>query len=143
MLPELTLGADTRREDADYGLLRRLVDEWTRISDLMLQGDYYPLTGFSLLDTAWMAWQFMVPETGEGFVQVFRRANCPQDTAVHRLHGLDGQSTYYVENIDGGVQEISGESLMDEGLAVASPTAPKALIFSLKKKPGDKLHAID
>lgn len=135
MLPELTLGADTRRDDIDDGLLRRLVDEWTKISDLMLQGDYYPLTGFSLLDTAWMAWQFMVPETGEGFVQVFRRANCLQDTAVHRLHGLDDQSTYCVENFDGGVQEIIGKTLMDEGLAVTIQTAPKALIFTIKKKP--------
>jgi hypothetical protein len=134
MLPELTLGADTRKEDIDYGLLRKLVDEWTKISGLMLQGDYYPLTGYSNLDTAWIAWQFMVPETGEGFVQAFRRENCLQETAVHRLRGLERKSTYQIENFDGGVQEISGETLMDKGLAITIRSAPKALIYSIKKK---------
>ena len=36
-------------------------------------GDYYPLTPYSLDNTAWIAWQFDCPEKGEGLVQAFRR----------------------------------------------------------------------
>ena len=76
MSPEFTLGVDTRRKDLDYQLLRTLIDQWRHVSPCYF-GDYYPLTPYSTENTIWMAWQFDRPDLGEGFVQAFRRAECP------------------------------------------------------------------
>ena len=42
----LSTKLDIRRDDYDYTLAKSMIDIWRRASDLMLNGDYYPLTPF-------------------------------------------------------------------------------------------------
>jgi alpha-galactosidase len=79
---------------------RQAYSECAQISPLMLFGDYYPLTPYSVHEDAWIAWQFDRPETGEGCVQAFRRAKCQVSAIKLRLLGLEDSKTYEVQDFD-------------------------------------------
>ena len=48
-----------------------------------------PLTSYSLAGDVWMAWQFDRPESGDGVIMAFRRAQSPYEIARFRLSDLD------------------------------------------------------
>ena len=86
--------------------------EVRRIAPLMLSGDYYPLTPYSLETTAWMAWQFHRADLGEGVVQAFRRPEAAGETLAVKLQGLVPEQRYEIENFDGGQEVRRGDELM-------------------------------
>ena len=105
---------DARKANLDWDLYRKLIDQFQQVADLML-ADYYPLTPYSLDEDAWIAWQFHRPETGEGFVQAFRRSQCATNRRVLRLHGLDPAASYLCTDLDGGPDRVlSGSELAVE-----------------------------
>jgi hypothetical protein len=96
----------------------------------MLNGDYYPLTPYSLSDNIWLAWQFDRPGHGDGLVQAFRRVSCDEPAQTFRLSGLDPRAHYQITNFDlEGTVEISGEELMDKGLTVEIKDKPGAAVI--------------
>ena len=135
--PSLVCGFDVRERGLDYESLRRLIRQWRQISHFYC-GDFYPLTSYSRDNTVWMAWQFDRPESGEGVIQVFRRAQSPYESARFRLRGLDPESVYAVSDLDeGGSTEMPGRELTDVGLLVAMPSRPAARLFTYRKvQPG-------
>jgi alpha-galactosidase len=105
-----------RRKDLDYDMIRRVLGQWKQYAPYYF-GDYYPLTAYSLDETAWMAWQFDVPEKGEGVVQAFRRAASVYEVARLKLRGLDGGAEYVFTNLDTGLsQTLAGRELLDRGV---------------------------
>ncbi len=133
MSPEFTVGVDTRRKDLDYKLLRTLTEQWRQVAPCYF-GDYYPLTAYSLQQTAWMAWQFDLPEKGEGVVQAFRRAESVDAAARFTLRGLDPAATYVLTDLDTGEsQTLAGRELLDNGLAVAIAEQPGSAVIVYKK----------
>lgn len=128
--PHLICCYDMRDRQYDFERARRVIGEWKQIAGHMLDGDYYPLTPYNPANDAWMAWQFNLPEKGEGAVQAFRRAESIYRTAEPRLRGLDPESRYVVTNLDSGATTtIAGRVLMDEGLRVEIPSRPGAAII--------------
>jgi alpha-galactosidase len=108
----------------------RAVRECRRIAPIMLNGDYYPLTPYSLSDNLWLAWQFDRPGRGDGFVEAFRRAGCDTTTQTFRLSGLDPSAYYQITNFDlAGTVEIAGEELMDNGLTIEIKDKPGAAVI--------------
>jgi hypothetical protein len=108
---------------------KRAYTEWKKIAPIMLNGDYYPLTAYSLANTVWMAWQYDLPATGEGYVQAFRRQDNDDSTKNLRLSGLVPAAQYELKNLDvEAVTKSSGKQLMEQGLAVELPTKPGAAI---------------
>ena len=98
-------------------------------------GDYYPLTAYSLEQTAWMAWQFDLPEKGEGVVQAFRRAESIHEAARFKLRGLDPDAEYVLTNLDSGQsQTLAGRELLDTGLAVPIADQPGSAVIVYKKR---------
>ncbi|HEY3398414.1 MAG TPA: alpha-galactosidase [Armatimonadota bacterium] len=132
--PCLVVGFDVRRHDLDYALLRKLTEEWRRIAPYYF-GDYYPLTPDSRGEDTWMAWQFHRPESSDGLIQVFRRAESPYETARFVLRGLAPHATYRVEDLDTGeiVEEV-GERLGTEGLALNLPTPRESRVLLYEAK---------
>jgi alpha-galactosidase len=122
-------GLDAANEAAQ----RQAYSENKQIAPIMVFGDYYPLTPFSLANNVWIGWQFDQPSKGEGFVQVFRRASAASNTITLKLQGLVAAGTYQVKNFDQptNVQNLTGQSLMTNGLVVQLPTRGSA-IFSYK-----------
>jgi len=106
--------------------------ECSKIAPSMLFGDYYPLTPYSLADDAWIAWQFDRPETGEGCVQAFRRANSPTPFLKLKLLGLNPAKTYEVKDFDQAQKSsFTGKVLMQTGLTVKLE-AHAAAVFHYK-----------
>lgn len=132
---DTTLSCDARRTDLDWELLRKLTAEWQRIAPYFW-GDYYPLTPYSLDEAAWIAWQFDRPEQGDGMVQAFRRAESAEPHAKLVLHSLEPNAKYRITGIDSVEHsEMSGETLMGEGLPVEMPERPAARILLYERMP--------
>jgi alpha-galactosidase len=81
-----------------------------------------------------MAWQFDVPETGEGVVQAFRRAESLYEVARFNLRGLDPGAPYELTNLDSGQsQTLTGRDLLEKGLAVPISEQPGSAVITYKK----------
>ncbi|HEY5912615.1 MAG TPA: alpha-galactosidase [Verrucomicrobiae bacterium] len=97
-------------------------------------GDYYPLTSYSKAPDVWLAWQFDLPEKGEGMVQVFRRSESVYESARFKLRGLDPSHRYLVKNSDSGeARTLSGRDLLETGLPVSIEQRPGAVVFTYEK----------
>ncbi len=133
--PSLGCGFDIRVKEIDYATLRRLFEQFRTISQYYC-GDYYPLTPYTRDRSQWMAWQFDLPETGEGMVQVFRRAESIYEVARLPLRGLDTDARYVVTPVDKpeGKTEMSGQELVEKGVRVEIADRPGAVVLSYKRK---------
>lgn len=133
MSPEFTMGVDTRPTDQSYDVLRKAFREWKQVSPCYF-GDYWPLTGYSLKNDVWMAWQFDRPDLGEGFFQAFRRAECAEESITLKLRGLDPNATYTVTDLDNPApMQVQGSELMN-GFLAHSAERPAALIWTYKRE---------
>jgi alpha-galactosidase len=121
-----------RRKDLNYELARRLFEQLKQIGPYFL-GDFYPLTPYSLANNIWMAWQYHRPELGEGFVEAFRRGDCPDESIRLQLRGLDPEARYTLTDVDVNQPwQASGQELLAQGLAVKSPSRPTAILITYK-----------
>ena len=131
-----TIGAslDLRKKEHPLKERRKRLEEW-RKTVVNYWGDYWPLTPYSVDNAAWMAWQFDRPESGEGVVQAFRRAESPQGSACYKLRGLDPKAQYVVTNLDKPEPfHMSGRQLMADGLSVTIQAKPGAVVICYKRK---------
>lgn len=124
---------DMRRRDADWAAVRRFLEHWRAVAPCYL-GDYYPLTGFSRENDVWMAWQFDRPETGEGVVQTFRRADSIYESARFKLQGLAPDARYELRDLDGHDSAVlTGRDLAETGLLVTLKQQPSAALITYKR----------
>jgi alpha-galactosidase len=129
---------DPRVKSIDVPLLVRLVAQWRQLAPYYY-GDYYPLTPYTTEDSAWVAWQFDRPATGDGMVQAFRRSESPFETVRFKLRGLDMAAQYSVSNIDApGETHFSGRELEEQGLPVAIKEQASAVIITYKQVKGSQ-----
>jgi len=130
LVTHFTACFDVRRKDLDYDMIRRVLGQWRRYANCYF-GDYYPLTPYSLDPSLWMAWQFDLPEKGEGVVQAFRREKSVYESARFKLAGLDPTSQYVITNLDSGeAKTFSGRELIEHGLPVAVREQPGDTVLS-------------
>jgi alpha-galactosidase len=100
----------------------------------MLNGDFYTLTPYSLTNTVWIAWQLDWAETGQGYIQAFRRRNNNQPSQVFKLKGLDPAARYSVRNLDAqGAAQMSGADLMRKGLKMQIQDKPGSAVLIYKR----------
>jgi alpha-galactosidase len=137
--PAFGFCVDIRKPGADWAQVRRIAAHWRRVSRFFL-GDFYPLTPHRLTDDVWMAWQFNLPETGQGMVQVFRRARSICEAARFPLHDLEATERYAVTDLDDpdAKREFSGQELMESGLPVVLRAAPAAAILTYARVTGTR-----
>jgi alpha-galactosidase len=120
---------DLGRPDQFRIELPKRLAEW-RAAARCYWGDFYPLTPYSLASDAWIAWQFDLPEAGEGVVQAFRRAHCPSDSVHLRLRGLDPRSHYTLIDFDDPSPRVmTGQDLTTSGLLLTAVSRPAALLL--------------
>jgi alpha-galactosidase len=132
--PMFRIGMGVWKPGTDHSQLRRMVAQFRRIEPY-LTGDFYPLTGYSLKETDWMAWQFDRPEAGGGVVQAFRRAANPEDTFRLRLCSLDSRAKYHVTDLDIETPQLmTGVELMKTGLEVRMTNRPAAAVIIYEKQ---------
>jgi alpha-galactosidase len=122
-----------RWSKVDVDLLRKLLNEYLAIRPYLF-GDFYPLMPYSLDQGTWIAWQFDVPEQGEGMVQAFRRGQSNHEIARFKLRGLDAGAEYVLTNLDTREsQTLAGRELLDKGLAVRIMEQPGSAVIVYKK----------
>ncbi len=108
---------------------KQAYSECKKIAPMML-GDYYPLTPYNRESSRWIAWQFNRPEQRDGFVQAFRRRECPEGRMTFQLNGLDPKARYEITNFDAEGRNITtGKKLMKEGLSVEIKDKPGAAVI--------------
>ena len=130
MAPFFSTALDIRRDDYDYALARKMIDIWRRASDMMLYGDYYPLTPFHRSAEKWVVWQFDRPETGCGFIQGIRLPESTEETATIHPKGILPGSMYFLDNPETGeIRELSGADLIQDGFTFALPKRSGAIWF--------------
>ena len=124
---------DMRRKDLDYDMIRRVLGQWKHYAQCYF-GDYYPLTPYSLDSAQWIAWQFDLPEKGEGVVQAFRHDQSVYESARFKLSGLDRDARYTVKNLDSGAEQtMTGRDLIENGLLVSVPQQPGDVVITYSK----------
>lgn len=129
----MTLGMDARRKDLDWSLLRRICKEWREVAPCF-EGDYYPLTPYSVAEDQWIGWQFHLADQGEGIVQVFRRGASVYESARLRLRGLDPKVTYVITDLDEGKpRKLAGRTLMGPGLLVKIAGRPGSALIRYRE----------
>ena len=130
-LPSFGMGRLTPENQAAQ---QKAYAECRKIAPMMLQGDYYPQTPYSLKSDQWIGWQFNRSEQGDGVVQAFRRVDCSEQTKVFRLKGLDPAGQYEVTNFDvEGSIKLSGEDLLNKGLTVKINGKPGAAVILYRR----------
>lgn len=123
-------------EKQDMNLVKEMVAEQREIRDCFF-GDFYPLTPYSLADDVWMAWQYDLPESGKGVVQVFRRGESNYEAARFPLRGLEPEADYAITNLDTrSTVNIRGRVLLEEGLPIAMPDRKSSAVFTYRRGMG-------
>lgn len=106
-----------------------VINQYKSIRNLML-GDFYPLTPYTLDASAWMAWQYHKPETGEGLIQAFRRPGSSSSLLLLKPVALDPAAFYTVTDLDTGWNATrTGDQWMRYGLSVSIYSRPGASIY--------------
>ncbi len=134
MSPAFGLAVDVRKAGVNWPLLRRTYEQWREVADCYL-GDFYPLTPYRLDEDVWLAWQFDLPESGKGLVQVFRRDRSCYQSARFKLQGLDLDARYLVTNLDekNSAQAMTGRDLFQGGLPVQLTSQPDSALLTYRK----------
>ena len=113
--------------------VRALMDEAMAMRKYFY-GDFYPLLSFSLADDAWAAWQYDLPDVGEGMVLAFRRHRSPFPRWEAKLQALDPKADYDLFSWDNGsTQRMAGRQLVAEGFAVTIADKPGSALFTYKR----------
>jgi len=134
MAPSFTLCWDMRDKNLNYDLLRKLISQWREVNPYYY-GDYYPLTPHSAAEDVWLAWQFNLPETGEGVVQAFRRPACDAYGYQFRLRGLEPEVIYELTNFDNPDKvALTGRELMETGMKIAIEDRPGAALIRYQRQ---------
>jgi alpha-galactosidase len=130
MAPMLFVGMDALRSDYDYALAQRMIAIWRRAADLLIFGDYYPLTPFSHSQDAWVVRQFDHPESGRGLILAIRLPDATQPCFTAYPQGLDAQARYRLENGESGeTKEVAGKELIQQGITLELPARSGVIWF--------------
>jgi alpha-galactosidase len=128
--PMLMPTIDIKRDDYDFDLMKRLIAIWRRAADLVVNGDYYPLTPIHRSAEQWVALQFDRPDENRGFIQGIRLPACPQEKLVVRPEAIRSDGSYVFENPESGERrELSGTILLRDGFPMTLAKREGAIWF--------------
>lgn len=96
--------------------------------------NYFPLTYGGLKTDRFHAMQYGTEQAGMALV--YKRENVKETSYTVKLNGLDPNAAYAVWDYDApdDVQTLTGQELMQTGIAFAIPDAPKAMIVRYEMK---------
>ena len=113
-------------------LVRRLVAQYKELRPY-LNKNYYPLFPQTRDESGWIGWQFLDPETSEGYAVILRPADSAYITARVRLQGLSPNKNYILSPSTGTPTSTTGKALMD-GWPVTMEKPATALLIHYTKK---------
>ena len=128
LAPMNTLAIESFLEDSFFAPTRKMQDTRKRAAELMIHGDFYPLTPYHKDAAGWWCRQFDCPEEKEGFLVFVTGNRCIQPEQTVKPH-LDPEATYVFENEQTGERRtITGKEAM-EGFAEHLPARGGSIWF--------------
>jgi alpha-galactosidase len=97
--------------------------------------NYYPLTNTENMteDDVWLDYQLIRPDKGDGIIVAFRRKDCPYESILVKLRGLNKTSDYELFDEDSDKKVIQkGEELIN-GLKLSLTEKPKSLLININR----------
>jgi len=111
-----------------------LTDQYLEIREAMAK-NYYGLLVPEDYATGNGAYEFIDPETGKGFIALFRPEKSSDDSIFITLKGLDIDAEYVLTNMDGGDPvTASGKDLMEKGINITMNEARLSKLISIEKQ---------
>ena len=97
--------------------------------------DYYPLTSTENMtkDSVWLAYQLDRPDKGDGLILAFRRKDCPVESVLVKLRGLDKTADYELFDEDSGKKVIHKGEELGNGITLYLAEKQKSLLINYKK----------
>lgn len=97
--------------------------------------DYYPLTESinNTGDDVWLAYQLNRPKENDGIIIAFRRNNCPDESIIVKLRGVDRIADYELTDEDSGKKTIQKGEVLINGFTLSLAEKEKSLQISYKK----------
>jgi alpha-galactosidase len=134
--PMLMPCLDINRDDYDFALMKRLLGLWRPAAELVLNGDYHPLTPIHRTPEKWVARQFDCPETGCGFIQGIRLPAAPEETIIVRPKGIRPDAMYCFTNAETDEsRDIPGNDLIQAGFPLTLPKRSGVIWFYWTNRP--------
>ncbi len=127
-------GGDEPQGKTDYSNFpfaeaKRSIERYLEIQRYFY-GDFYPLTDYAQTNDVWMAYQFDLPDAGEGLLVVLKRPLSEYTRAVFPLNALQPGSNYELRNLDTNEKgTLTGKELMEGGVAVRLPAQPDSALL--------------
>lgn len=133
-LPILNVDAQYVHDDEkDFPMLRFGLEEWKKISPLLLKDFYLHTPWHSEKDNYdFTAYSYFDPEKAEGALFVFRMENCGESEVTLKLQYAQKGKKYRVADADGGEFTADGEKLAG-GYVFSLPHARCAKLFTVKE----------
>ncbi len=110
---------------------RAYVQEWRAVNQ-SFYADYYMLTEWNVDDASPLAYEFIDPVTGEGFVQVYRRPQCDEPVITLPLKGLQPEKKYRLTGYGCALDLVADGAALARGLEVLLDTAPSAATIRIE-----------
>ncbi len=124
MAPALTDMLEWNDSDEEFELAKKMIPLWRRAAQLMISGDYYPLTECRRSSEDFYAMEFYSPENEKGFFQVVSNINVEEKDFIVKLT-LDKNKNYKLENTN-----------TDEISIVSGKELAEGIKYSLEKRSG-------
>ena len=125
---------NTEYSSLPFAEIKRSLERYREIQRYFY-GDFYPLTEYTQTNDAWMAYQFDLPDMGEGLLVVLKRPLGEFTEALFALKALQPGSYYEIANVDSGDKAtLSGKDLMGKGLAVTLLARPNSALLYYRRK---------
>ena len=131
----LTALTDMLEHDAceeDFALAREMQPIWRKAAELMLRGDYYPLTPAHATADDFYAMAFYDEAAGEGFLNVVSNNRNEKATFTAVLDMLDADAVYTLTEAETGETATYSGTELQKGFTAALPQRSGKVYF-LKK----------
>ena len=124
----------TDYENFPFQQIRNSVEQYRKVQKYFY-GDFYPLTEYTQAEDAWIAYQFDLPDAGEGLIVIIRRPSSPYAQAVFPLHALEEQGQYEFTNVKSGEKwTTTGKDLSAKGLSVRLLMQPDSALVCYRRR---------
>lgn len=134
MTPALTEMLEWDADEAVYALARQMQPIWRRAAELMLRGDYYPLTECRASMEDFCAHQFLDPDAEKGFIEIMRNNRCPEPAFTARFESLVPNAVYILTEAESGETAEYAGSQLTEGVTFELPAHSGRIYFYERKR---------
>ena len=131
MTPAITAMTEHDAVKEEFDVCRKMNPIWREAAELMISGDYYPLTSCDNDSSLWYAMQFYDDKTGKGFIQMLRNIRCANDTMTVYPFAEEG-ATYTFTNRETGESFVKTAAELESGFTVTLPERTGAIYFMQK-----------